>query len=600
MCGIAGASVENLTNIQSSLEGISHRGPDRSNFYQSHGVTLLHTLLSTRGEATDIEQPVKTENNRWIFVFNGEIYNTDDIIDKQPIEQELHNKSDTLVLSHLVNKVGLSFVDYIDGMFAIALFDRQEKKIYLVRDQSGQKNIYYRFHKGDIYFSSELSSILELTKQVPNSLNEEALRYSAHLGYWPGPGTLVAGVDRLLPAQILQFDMLSRKVSYSYLKNFNCMNKDYGDTQFQKIIKSTFNTNCSVGLNLSGGMDSSIILHELSKHFNKINTYTTLYSDCDSAANTEADLARRLSKDYGTHHFEFEISQDHYIDNFIDAYCALDEPNFNMSVPIYFLLAKFQGINGNKERVIFSGDGGDEVFCGYKHYEKSHKIDVYAKVLSYKLFSILYACKHRNTELIDFSHPIDRWLFISFWKHSYLQKPISRTDMLNKLTVNFQHLLKYTNAHKLGAFWTMFMDRHFWLAGENFTRVDKIYMGQSIEVRLPFATPSFVTYMDQKTQKSSNMVQHLGKKKIRRQYGEHLPEYITTRMSKVGWRGPMSEWYNQKMKELFLDILPSENSEIVKWSDIRDQLIQTDHWPGKQLHWYLSTALLGKKFGLEI
>lgn len=600
MCGIAGVSRQNSINIHEILQSISHRGPDKTTFSESTGVTFLHTLLSTRGEAADVDQPVVTDNKRWLFVFNGEIYNTRDIIDRQFFKQELHNKSDTLVLSYLINKLGLGFIDHIDGMFAIALFDRHNKKIYLFRDQSGQKNIYYRVYNNDLYFSSELSSVLKMIKNATISVNEKMLRFSAHLGYWPGPETMISEVYRLLPGQVLEFNLFSRKASYSYLENFTHINKEIGGNQFQKSLKSTFDTNCSVALNLSGGMDSSIILHELSKHFSKINTYTTVYADCSSEANTEAELARKLSAHYGSSHIEYEISQNNYINNLVDAYSALDEPNYNVSIPIYYSLAKFQGIHGNRERVLFSGDGGDEVFCGYPHYHKSHKIDVYAKFISYRLLSKLYQYKRKNFDALDFRNPIDRWVFLKFWTHSFLQNPVARADMINKLAHDFQHNINCTNEHNHGALSTMFMDRQFWLAGENFTRVDKIYMGQSIEVRLPFATPSFVALMDQHMQNSSNMAAHLDKMKIRKQYTELLPSYITARMSKVGWRGPMNEWYNQKLKDLFLEILPSQNSDIIRWNDLRNYLMRSNKWPGKQIHWYISTALLGKKFGLEI
>lgn len=599
MCGIAGITSEKVSKVNQILDTLSHRGPDRRSYFKNGGVTLFHTLLSTRGHSNDINQPVVSNCKRWAFVFNGEIYNTPDLINLMQ-DANLQGKSDTAVLAQLVENFGIRFADYIDGMFAIALFDNLEKKVYLMRDQSGQKNIFYNLTQGDLHFSSELSSLIEMSHCNGSIVNETGLRFSAHLGYWPGPETFINGVKRILPGQILEFDIGSKNIGFSYLKTNKYETNDRAENKFTNLIRSTFDTNCAVALNLSGGVDSSIILHELMESFSKVNTYTTIYSDCSDLANTEAQLSRKLSKDYGSSHTEFEISRQDYIDNFVDAYTSLDEPNYNVSIPIYHLLAKFQGINGLKERVLFSGDGGDEVFCGYDHYNKSHQIDNYLKFLAPKFFNELYSLNNRKNGYVNFSNPIERWVFFKYWKSSFLQRQVTRSDMVNKLSEDFQHVLSSLEGHSNGTMSTMFLDRHFWLAGENYTRVDKIFMSQSIEVRLPFATPRFVDHMEQGMQAHRSLKYFLNKKKMREKYTNKLPDYITKRMDKVGWRGPVSDWYSKEMKNLFCDIVPTKDSDLIRWSAVRNHIMNSKHWPGKQIHWYLSTALLAQKFGLDL
>ena len=599
MCGIAGASVSSTDNTRRVLDSLFHRGPDRLSYYEDDDLTLLHSLLSTRGQAADADQPVHTTCERWVFVYNGEIYNTKYLL-KILNRKNLKDKSDTLLLSLIIQKFGLKFVEHIDGMFAIGLFDKKNKKLYLYRDQSGQKNIYFRFKNGDLFFASELQALLQFAPNASNHANGAALRLSAHLGYWSGRKTLISGVDRLLPGQILEYSLRTKSFKFYFFYGRQKEFSEQKENCFENLISNVFDANCKVALNLSGGMDSSIILHELSKSYSSINTYTTLYSDCENDANSEAILARKLAENYGSNHTEYEISQRKYIDGFEDAYRSLDEPNYNVSIPIYHQLAKYQGLYGQKERVLFSGDGGDEVFCGYPHYKKSQTIDNYSKYLTSKLFSKLFALKSKGRKSIDFNDPIERWLFFKFWENSFLMDPVSREEMARELKSEFNHVYQEFKKNKSTSHSTMQLDRQFWLAGENFTRVDKIYMGQSIEVRLPFATPEFVSLLDYKIRKSGSLTKHFGKALIRQRYKNKLPDYITNRMAKVGWRGPMDQWFSTKMKELFLDITPTKNSEIVRWEAVRKHISEADKWPGKQIHWYLSSAILSKKFNLEI
>lgn len=598
MCGIAGASWGEFVNIDATLESLAHRGPDNLSYFRERDVILLHSLLSTRGQAQDIRQPVTTDCGRWAFVYNGEIYNIAKLR-KLLGQTDLQDKSDTLLLARMITRFGLDFIRHIDGMFAIGLLDRHQQKLYLYKDQSGQKNIYYRFYNSDIFFASELQAVTTLTKTVINQTNHSGLRLSAHLGYWPGQETLIQGIKRLLPGQILEFDLTSKCYQLDFIEAPE-QEKISDDNQFEQLISSVFDANCKVALNLSGGMDSSIILHELCKKVSSVSTYTTFYTDCAEEANSEAVLARKLAKHYGSNHTEYEISKQQYIDGFETAYATLDEPNYNVSIPIYHQLAKFQGAHGQGERVLFSGDGGDEVFWGYPHYRKSYWIDKYSKYLTEMLFSKLYTLKSKGRRVINFADPIERWLFFKFWEKSFLTKPVSRDEMALKLKAEFSHLYPKFKKNTAACHSTMMLDRYFWLAGENFTRVDKIYMDQSVEVRLPFALPGFVSLIDDKIRQNIDIGRQLDKGLIRQKYDQKLPDYITTRMSKVGWRGPMEDWYSKEMKELFLDNLPTRNSELIRWKDVRNFVCNSKDWPGKQIHWYLSVALLGKKFKIDM
>ena len=145
----------------------------------------------------------------------------------------------------------------------------------------------------------------------------------------------------------------------------------------------------------------------------------------------------------------------------------------------------------------------------------------------------------------------------------------------------------------------MQIDQRFWLGAECFSRVDKIYMGQSVEVRLPFAIPSLSAGCYRQLNALGSMSKALGKSELRKQFSGKLPAYIIDRSDKVGWRGPMMDWYGPSMRELFLDLIPQVDDALVRWSSLRDFVSRAEHWPGKQLHWYLSLATLCKKFHLS-
>ena len=394
---------------------------------------LIHSLLATRAKLENSKQPVMTESKRWVFAFNGEIYNTDSLITAFHLNVA-DKRSDTQVLAELIDKVGTEFAKHIDGMYAVALFDREASNLHLFRDSAGQKCLYYCVHKKELYFSSEIGALLSLSKRLDKTVNTCSLTLAGHIGYFPTQKTIFANVLKLMPGEHLCFS-----IDFGTYKNRTVphLAKASSDN-FSSKIKSLAPSSSEVAINLSGGLDSTIVLHELSTVLPKIRTYTTKYIDSPAAANSEAQFAKRLSKIYGTEHTEFEYSAKDYADDFIEAYKCLDEPNYNSSVPLYFSLAKFQGINGRGERVVFTGDGGDEIGFGYSHYHKSQNVDNLLRFFPPQLLNFGYLAL-RNKK-VNFGDSIHRWLHYKSWQPAFHKKQNSLHRNAELINNNFEEI----------------------------------------------------------------------------------------------------------------------------------------------------------------
>lgn len=578
---------------------LGHRGPDFAGIYSDDHISLGHCLLSIRDVAENSKQPYTRKNSPWVLVFNGQLYN----IDNLHKELGLTAKSidlDTELLFQIIEKHGWDFINYIHGMFAIGLYNKTEKVIRLYRDSSGQKNLYYYHKENDFYFSSEIKGIAQ--NEIDRTVDTDAVMIATSLGYIPGEKTLFNYIKKTMPSECITFDLSADTLTTTL---FNTPSTNYFPTNlddaFTKLIDEHLESKQPVSINLSGGLDSSLLAYEMHKRDFPIRSYTNRFSGGDQKYNDDADLAVRLSKDLGASHTEISISKDTYINNFIDAYTTIEEPNYNISLPNYLETAKIEGIHGHKNRVVLSGDGGDELFAGYPSYQKNTKIDFYLRIMGKRLFN--YIKNKRNHTKYNFTSPTDRWLFFKRFVASYT-KSIPETTMLtaylDRIATPF--LEQYVNSTD-SIYLHMMLDRLLWLSNENFIRSDKLYMSQSMELRSPLSYHPWRTYIDARlTKKDYRELNGFNKMFLRKQYTNKLPDYIVKRKAKTGWRAPIDNWYDESVKKLFLDILTDKSltGSIVNWQKVASVVEQSDKWPGKYIHLYLSLALIAKEFKLDI
>jgi len=600
MCGINGFTGKNEEKIKEMNEVLKHRGPDYSNIYTDEYLSLGHTLLSIRDDFGVSGQPYTKNDSPWILLFNGQIYNTDSL--KSDLGAQTDEiKLDTTLLFLTIEKYGWDFIHHIHGMFAIALYNKTEKKIRLYRDPSGQKLLYYYLKKGHLIFSSEIKGILT-HQDIDRKVDSEAVIVATSIGYIPGTKTLFHYIKKLNLGEMVEFDLTTRQTTARYIKStIDDYYSGNPGVAFNKLLNEHLQSKQQVSINLSGGLDSSLLAHEMSKIGYQINSYTNLFKDCDEKFNRDAFLARNLARDYKTTHSEITVSRESYLQNFIDAYRLIEEPNYNISLPAYLQTAKKEGFVGDKNRVILSGDGGDEVFGGYTTYLQSQKMDRQIRFLGPTLFNFLK--NKRNGTDYNFNDITERWLFLKKFPKNFLKDTTETLPLLKQyLKESSKTFLDFYGKKDNSVQKMMCLDRVLWLGGENCIRSDKLYMSQSLELRSPLSYHPWRVYIDNKLKKGDYINNRLNKIFLRNYYKTKLPDYIVERKDKSGWRSPVSTWYNNEYKELFLTIVRSarKDNSIVDWKRVEDEIEKTAHWPGKHIHTYLSLAILSKEYNISI
>ncbi len=599
MCGIIGATKGGLEirDFNAARETQHHRGPDYIGTFEDQNVLISHLLLAIRGDIRESIQPVMNEESPWVLAFNGQLYNT------AAIQRDLGvtgvaTTVDTLLLFRLIKKHGWDFARHIHGMFAIALYNKAEKVLRLYRDQSGQKNLYYAFVNGKFVFASELKAILKFPF-IKRDLDLLAIEVATSIGYVPGNRTFISDVRKLHPSEVMTFDMNTSLLSSELFISSGESEYDRlspGEAISQTIVDH-LQSKREISINLSGGLDSSLIFYESVRAGRTIHAFSTTFEGGDESHNADAFLAEKLAKDFNQEFTPIQITKESYLRNFINAYKAIEEPNYNISVPIYYQTACIEGIHGQGLRVVLSGDGGDELFGGYPHYRLIQRVENYKRLLTSYGVNVIKSV--RNNDDTDYSEISDIFLHFRGLPSTFSTKN-TKSNVRKYLKETTDLLLPIYSKKTDDVYRAMLLDRFFWLASENFIRSDKLYMSQSMEMRCPLAYTPLRTYMDTHISSKQYISADSNKIFLREIYDQKLPQYISKRKEKTGWRAPVKAWYDDTYKEHFLDILSAveHKNEIIDWKKIKQVVERDEKWPGKALHFYLSLAILMHEYEL--
>lgn len=589
MCGIVGISTKDEKTGAYMLSQIHHRGPDWHATWSSEGMTLGHTLLSIRAKTEDSKQPVTQQHSEWVLVFNGQLYNIPEIKTLLPKEYE-NEVLDTKLLFALIEKKGWRFIEYIQGMFAIGLYNKKEKELRLYRDQSGQKTIYYTHGTAPFMFASEIRALLA-TNTIPTTPDTEGVRIAQSIGYIPGYKTLFAHIRKLQPGEVVTIRDTTSPSRAFFTTNTTSFENHSPQDALTETIALHLAAKKEVVLNLSGGLDSSVLLHEMSQLQERVHTYTTRFVSADDSVNTDADLAQQLAREYKTIHTEILITSELFKEQLRAAYETIEEPNYNISLPTYLCVAQTEGISGKGHRVVLSGDGGDELFGGYPFYKQALRYSLLGSRFSSHAVNLYKYL--RDGMYWNFSNPIELWLRTKTLRTTAQEKNSIISYLTDILPPNY---LATTDPVQQ----MMLLDRLFWLPNENFIRSDKLYMSQSLELRSPLAYPPLRTYFDTRYTAHDYFGDGTNKHALRLLYKNKLPDYIVTRKDKTGWRSPVHAWWDKEYKDLFSQTFSEAPRGTIDWNALSKKVQEQETWPGKRFHLYFSLAVLSKKYNLPL
>jgi len=503
MCGITGFcdfnKKSNKQVLQNMTDVLHHRGPDDSgySFYENDyaNIGLGHRRLSILDLSTHGHQPMKFKE--FEIVYNGEVYNFKEI--RKELEKEnysFESDSDTEVILKAYHKWGIKAVDKFNGMFAIAIYDKKEEKLILIRDRIGKKPLYYSFDKDTFLFASELKSLMK----YPNFnkiINKDSLNMFLFHGYITAPHSIFENIFKLEPGKYLIFNLKNKKID---IKNYWSIKESFQnklqydenekqllerlDTTLTKAVKYRMISDVPIGAFLSGGYDSSLVSAIMQKLSSKpIETFTIGFEEKDF---NEANYAKEVSNHLKTNHHELYLPIKQSEELIFDIPKYYDEPFADSSQIPTMLVSK---LAKQKVTVALSGDGGDELFCGYGRYET---ILDYQK---YKFFSKIYSQVNKVFDVDKVVSKIDRKFIklgylntdnniINFgylYSNFYLNNLVKETNYTNYNNKYFDIMNLSSNIQEKH----MLQDMITYLPDDILVKVDRASMAYSLESRTP-------------------------------------------------------------------------------------------------------------------
>ena len=520
MCGICGyVSKKEYSEIllREMSDTLIHRGPDDAGVYQCHlrsgeQLGLAHRRLSIVDLSEAGHQPMFSHNNRYAIVYNGEVYNFIEL--RKELEKKGYkfcSQCDTEVILYLYEEYGINFLSKLNGMFAIAIMDFANEQLLLARDRMGKKPLYYYYvpEESIFVFGSELKVLMKFPEFHKVIRTELVSAYLVNKCF-DSPNTVFENTYKVEPGQlvILEKGTLRKEKYWDLLKQYQ-KNSKVTDSEYNVAKKELKNllldsvskrmiADVKVGTFLSGGIDSTLITacaREVSEE--PVRTFTIGFH---SEKENEAEYAKEVAKYLGTEHTERYISSEELFEQIKDIARFYDEP-FSDSSQIPSMLVSKLAKEG--ATVILSGDGGDELFCGYEEYDwvkAAQHLDkigncgyaiLNAPVLNkanllYKLPDKAYAFfnnRNQDTKIQLFNDVRERYTIDMIYGNSISSKRSLESD--------FKNIPELENDWQMQK---MLLDMRYYLADEVLVKMDRASMKYSLEVRCPLLDYRIVEY----------------------------------------------------------------------------------------------------------
>lgn len=603
MCGIAGivstepGAKQDGETIRHMCDAILHRGPDDRGIYLNEGAALGMRRLSIIDLAGG-HQPIHSEDQNVWVVFNGEIYNFPEL--RRELKSRGHDfytHSDTEVIVHLYEELGANCVSKLRGMFALALWDERRKTLLLARDRLGKKPLHYACERGTVFFGSEIKSLLAVAPELAD-VDDEALLSYFQFGYIPDPLTAFRTIRKLPPGHLLEFKSGHIRVwPYWDLRSYGTFDPpseqeclDELQHRLEEVVRIRLVSDVPLGALLSGGVDSSTIVALMARvHSGTVKTFSIGFPNDDFS---ETAHARAVAERFATDHSEF-IVDPNFNETLDKLTHMLEEPFADSSIlPTYHV----SRIARQHVKVALSGDGGDELYGGYNRYQINLRRRVFEKVPAWVgrayrkhayprlplgawgrkfAYNISLGTRDRYIDSVSYLPPDLRER--SIFSNDFLDFAADRPSPADLFRNYYDRAPADDDLSRM-----QYLDTKTYLTADVLTKVDRMSMAASLEVRCPLLDHEFVEW-------SASLAPHWKLRMGQSKYAlKRLAERLgvpghTINRSKQGFAMPLVHWFRKELKRGIGHILLEPRSlgrGYLNASGVRKML--EEHWQGRR------------------
>jgi asparagine synthase (glutamine-hydrolysing) len=588
-----------------------HRGPDDEGYFFDDKVALGMRRLSII-DLTTGHQPIHNEDKSLWTVYNGEIYNFPDL--KRELIRKGHvfyTNTDTEVIVHLYEDHGQDFVQKLNGMFAIALWDQKKKKLILARDRIGVKPLHYFQENGRLVFASEIKCLLQTN--VSKDIDFDALSRFFTFEYIPAPKTIFKKIQKLLPGHMISAENGEVKVFPYWDVHFAEAPRAVKSEEayieeiagrLEESVRKRLISDVPLGVFLSGGIDSSTITALMSEVAGtKIKTYSIGFKE---KSFNELDAAKKVADLFGTDHHEFVVESPQVRELVPVLMKYLDEPLADASIIPTYIISR---LARQYVTVALAGDGGDELFAGYDTYKAFKVARWYRKVpglirrgIVANAVRLLPASKKRlsfefkaKKFISGVEYPPEIANTIWWGAYSPMEKerlfsPKLRAaldeDLFAPIAFHGQNCRAADALDRL-----TYLDLKLYLQDDLLVKVDRMSMANSLEIRVPFLDYTFVEYAA--TIPSAMKLRGFRSKYIlKKAMAGRLPQDILTK-KKIGFDIPLGVWIKQELGDFVRETLsPASLKKHGFFNEAHIQKILDEHFAGSHNHRQLLWPLI--------
>jgi asparagine synthase (glutamine-hydrolysing) len=576
MCGICGYYGRNSFHqdeLKKMTAALAHRGPDADGIYSDETVGLGHKRLCILDLSALANQPMLSHDQRFLITYNGEVYNFKKIAAE--LKMNFSTASDTEVILEAFIKWGVDFVNKLNGMFAMAIYDKQKTELILYRDRLGIKPLFYYWNENKFAFASEIKSLLEIdTIKNSRALNDAAVNAFLHLGYIPEPLTIYKNIFKFPAGHYCRINSTTNAIEpVSFWKPEDQVKKnvatDFRSAKqtFGELIKSSVAyrliSDVPYGTFLSGGIDSSLVTAVAQQQTGNLKTFSIGFKE---SKYNEAGFAKSVADYLKTDHHEFMVSEDDALQLINELTSVYDEPFADSSAIPTMLVSRMAR---EHVKMTLSGDGGDELFLGYGAYRWAQRlnnplINFLRKPIALSLSTMgdrekraAHLFRYNDSERIRSHIFSQEQYFFSEDEIKNLVRP--SFDISIAVSQDFSSLQRVLSAPEAQAFF----DLKYYLKDDLLVKVDRASMHYGLEVRVPLLDYRIVEFALNISPelKSQNGIDKL---LLKETLYDYIPKKFFER-KKQGFSIPLCQWLKKDLHFLIDEYL---NEAVISKFDI--------------------------------